>query len=291
MKKSLFCLAMLCCMVVTSFAGDIRDLGDSKYELRTGDLTLVVDAAHGGKILSFKYKDTETISQSRFPESFGSTFWTSPQKEWNWPPVPEYDKMHYTVEESGDVLKMASQVSEKLKFQIGKEFAVSHKGNAFIVTYTITNKDSKERKVAPWEITRVPNEGLIFFEAKAEDVTPAGLIPFKPEFGAVWYATDATNENRKINADGKGWLAYCNNGLMMVKQFADLDKLQPAPGEAEIQVYVNRGKTYIELESQGAYKTLQPNESLSWTVKWMLAPVSDSLPSKNLLKKARKLAK
>lgn len=291
MKKLLLCLAMLCGVAATSFAGDIKDLGDSKYELRAGDLTLVVDAAHGGKVLSFKYKDTETISQSRFPESFGSTFWTSPQKEWNWPPVPEYDKQPYTVEESGAVLKITSQVSEKLKFQIGKEFAFNRKGNAFVVTYTITNKDSKERKVAPWEITRVPNEGFIFFDAKSEEITPANLIPFKPEFGAVWYATDATNENRKINADGKGWLAYCNNGLMMVKKFADLDKSQPAPGEAEIQVYVNRGKTYIELESQGAYRTLQPGESLTWTVNWMLVPVSDSQPSKKLLKTARKLAK
>ncbi len=291
MKKFLLCLAMLCGVAATSFAGDIRDLGDSKYELRAGDLTLVVDAAHGGKVLSFKYKDVETISQSRFPESFGSTFWTSPQKEWNWPPVPEYDKQPYTVEESSSVLRITSNVSEKLKFRIGKEFAVSRKGNAFTVTYSITNMDNKERKVAPWEITRVPNEGFIFFDAKAEDITPANLMPFKPEFGAVWYATDATNENRKINADGKGWLAYCNNGLMMVKKFADLDKSQPAPGEAEIQVYVNRGKTYIELESQGSYQTLQPGESLTWTVNWTLAPVGDLQPSKKLLKLARKLAK
>ena len=75
------------------------------------------------------------------------------------------------------------------------------------------------------------------------------------------------------------------------EKFADLDKSQPAPGEAEIQVYVNRGKTYIELESQGTYQTLQPGESLTWTVNWTLAPVGDLQPSKKLLKLARKLAK
>ena len=66
------------------------------------------------------------------------------------------------------------------------------------------------------------------------------------------------------NADGKGWLAYLNKekGLLLVKQFEDLVAGQPAPDEAEIQVYVNRGKTYIELESQGAYTTLQPGEEL-----------------------------
>ena len=81
-----------------------------------------------------------------------------------------------------------------------------------------------------------------------------------------------------MNADGKGWLAYLNQekGLLLVKQFEDLDKSQPAPDEAEIQVYVNRGKTYIELESQGAYTTLQPGEELSWTVSWYLQPCKDA---------------
>ena len=50
------------------------------YTLKNGDLTMVIDAAKGGKILSLKYGDQEAISQLRFPESFGSTFWTSPQK-------------------------------------------------------------------------------------------------------------------------------------------------------------------------------------------------------------------
>ena len=59
---------------------------------------------------------------------------------------------------------------------------------------------------------------------------------------------------------------------MLTKRFADLTPEQPAPGEAEIQVYVNRGKTYIELESQGAYTTLAPGAELSWTVRWYLQP-------------------
>ena len=145
--------------------------------------------------------------------------------------------------------------------------------------------------MAPWEITRVPNEGLIFFEAPAEGITPSGLMPFTFSDGIAWYQTDTTNENRKINSDGKGWLAYLNQDLLLIKKFEDLSPSQPAPGEAEIQVYVNRGKTYIELESQGAYTTLEPGGSLTWTVKWMLSPYQGAAPSKSLLKKTRKLTK
>lgn len=272
--------------VTTTLAQD----NDGKYTLQNGERTMVIDAAKGGKILSLNYGEREVISQLRWPEAFGSTFWTSPQKEWNWPPVPEYDKRPYAVEQKDGVLTLTSEVSERMKYRIRKAFAVDERDGAFVITYTIINESDEVRKVAPWEITRVQNEGgLIFFEAPVEGITPAGLMDFKDAFGAAWYQTDETNGNRKVNADGKGWLAYYNNGLLLVKQFDDLDASQPAPDEAEIQVYVNRGKAHIELESQGAYTTLQPKESVNWTVRWYLQPSDLPVePSEKLLKLARK---
>jgi hypothetical protein len=275
--------------VTTTLAQD----NDGKYTLQNGDRTMVIDAAKGGKILSLKYGEREVISQLRWPEAFGSTFWTSPQKEWNWPPVPEYDKRPYTVEQKDGVLTLTSEVSERMKYRIRKAFAVDERDGAFVITYTIINESDEVRRVAPWEITRVQNEGgLIFFEAPVEGITPSGLMDFKDAFGAAWYQTDETNGNRKVNADGKGWLAYYNNGLLLVKQFDDLDASQPAPDEAEIQVYVNRGKAHIELESQGAYTTLQPKETVSWTVHWYLQPSDLPVePSEKLLKQVKKMLK
>lgn len=297
MKKTFFqlialALTMVYCQETVAGVPVIKNNGDAKYTIQTGDRTMIIDS-NGGKILSFKYKDTEVLSQLRFPESFGSTFWTSPQKEWNWPPIPEYDKQPYTVEENGTSLVMKSNVSSRLGYRITKEFLPDTKNDAIIVNYTITNESGETRKVAPWEITRVQNgDGLIFFDADVTKITPANLMDFKEEYGAAWYQPDVTNQNRKINADGKGWLAYVANGLLLVKKFQDLDATQPAPDEAEIQVYVNRGKAHIELESQGAYTELQPGKSLTWTVRWYLIPFDgDATPSKALLKKVKKLAK
>ena len=275
--------------VVTTQEGN-----DGKYVLYMGDVSMTIDAAHGGKILSYKYKDKEIISQSSWRESFGSTFWTSPQKEWNWPPVPEYDKNPYTVDECSDShLLLTSQESERMKYRIRKEFKVNAADNVIAVTYTIINESNETRQVAPWEITRVANDGgLIFFDAPIDGITPAGLLSFEAKEGAVWYRADEAPKNRKINADGKGWLAYCSNGLLMVKQFDDLTPEQPAPGEAEIQVYVNMRKTYIELESQGAYTTLEPGGQLHWTVRWSLLPFEgENTPSKALVKAVKKVKK
>ncbi len=292
-KRTIFPMLLAMIYSQQAIAGEpIIKNSDAKYSIQMNDLTMTIDSK-GGKILSFKYKDAEVISQIRFPEAFGSTFWTSPQKEWNWPPVPEYDKQPYTVEVKGASLVMKSNVSPRLKYSITKEFLPDAKDNAIIVNYTITNESGETRKVAPWEITRVQNgDGLIFFDADVAKITPPNLMDFKEEYGAAWYQPDVTNQNRKINADGKGWLAYATNGLLLVKKFQDLEPSQPAPNEAEIQVYVNRGKAHIELESQGAYTTLEPGKSLTWTVRWYLVPFDGAItPSKALLKKVKKLVK
>lgn len=292
-KRTIFPMLLAMIYSQQAIAGEpIIKNSDAKYSIQMNDLTMTIDSK-GGKILSFKYKDAEVISQIRFPEAFGSTFWTSPQKEWNWPPVPEYDKQPYTVEVKGASLVMKSNVSPRLKYSITKEFVPDAKENAIIINYTITNESDETRKVAPWEITRVQNgDGLIFFDADVAKITPPNLMDFKEEYGAAWYQPDVTNQNRKINADGKGWLAYATNGLLLVKKFQDLEPSQPAPNEAEIQVYVNRGKAHIELESQGAYTTLEPGKSLTWTVRWYLVPFDGAItPSKALLKKVKKLVK
>ena len=271
---------------------------DDGFVIKAGNVTMTVSAKEGGKIMSYKYDDKEMLSQLRMANQYGSTFWTSPQKEWNWPPVTEFDRGAYTddtdASKSSKSLLLTSQVARKLPFQIQKQYTPDPKGKFIRVSYTIINKGDAERQVAPWEISRVvaDESGLIFFEAPVEGITPAGLIPFKGEAGASWYSFEQAPQNRKINSDGKGWLAYAADGLLMIKKFADLTPSQPAPDEAEIQVYVNQGKTYIELESQGEYKKLAPGESLTWTVDWYLIPVKDELvPSKKLLNLVQKTIK
>ena len=282
MKRQILTLVGVCFFFVM-YAQEERS---TAVTLRVDDATMTVDPARGGKILSLKYQEQEVLSQSRFPESFGSTFWTSPQKEWNWPPVAEFDKQPYEVVQCADGrLTISSPVSERLGMSVGKDFAIDASNHAFVITYSIRNEGTEARSVAPWEITRVTNTGGLIFFAPTDSIWPAGLMDFQLSDGAAWYETDEAPRDRKVNADGSGWLAYCADGLLLVKKFQDLQPEQPAPGEAEVQVYVNRGKTYIELESQGAYTLLQQGESLSWTVRWYLLPVDKDLSRSELLQR------
>lgn len=242
-----------------------------EHTLTVGSMTMVIDAARGGRITHLCFNDQEVLSQIPAPNMYGSTFWTSPQKEWNWPPVREHDIMAYSVEEIENGLVMTSQLSEKFPIRIKKKFVADKENNCFSITYTMINESGEPRKVAPWEITRVPAEGSIFFEANVEEITPAGLMPFVQKNNLAWFDINHVDKQRKINSDGKGWLSYVNNGLKLTKRFPDLDPSQPAPDEAEIQIYVHQGKAYVELEAQGAYEVLKPGESVDWTVNWFLS--------------------
>ena len=290
MKNILLSLAAITLGGMMLSAQNISNPEDGKYTITNGDVTMTIDASRGGKIVSYKYQDQEVLSQSRFPNSFGSTFWTSPQSDWNWPPVREYDSMAYEADPESDSLVLTGQKSERFGMRIRKSFKSDEKTGAITITYTIINESGQTRQVAPWEITRVPNGGMVFFQAK--ETVPANRmkgLPFTFEKGAAWFVMDEDRANRKINADGKGWLAFCDNGLMFVKKFQDLDPSQPAPAEAEIQIYANPGKTYVEIEEQGAYTKLEPGDVLSWSVTWYLFPFeTEAEPSKAALKKALK---
>ena len=290
MKNILLSLAAITLGSMMLSAQNISNSEDGKYTITNGDVTMTIDASRGGKIVSYKYQDQEVLSQSRFPNSFGSTFWTSPQSDWNWPPVREYDSMAYEADPESDSLVLTGQKSERFGMRIRKSFKSDEKTGAITITYTIINESGQTRQVAPWEITRVPNGGMVFFQAK--ETVPANRmkgLPFTFEKGAAWFVMDEDRANRKINADGKGWLAFCDKGLMFVKKFQDLDPSQPAPAEAEIQIYANPGKTYVEIEEQGAYTKLEPGDELSWNVTWYLFPYeTEAGPSKAALKKALK---
>lgn len=252
--------------------------------LRSGDATMTIDTAFGARIVSLKHGGTEAISQLRWPESFGSTFWTSPQSEWNWPPVQEFDKAPYEITAQSDSsLALRGKVAERFGLRVEKRFVA--KGNEkFLITYSIVNEGKEARRVAPWEITRVLNGGTVFFDAPTETLWTAGpngerlasALTYEESDGAQWYESDEAQANRKMNADAKGWLAWYDGKLLLVRHFTDLSDGQPAPGEAEVQVYVNRGKSYIELECQGAYVQLQPGERIDWCVEWQVANGEDA---------------
>ena len=118
LKRILLPLAAALALGCIASAQNIKTLENDRYSISNGDVTLTVDAARGAKILSFQCNGKEVLSQSQRPNAFGSTFWTSPQSEWNWPPVPEYDSRPYNAEQKNGALVLTGPTSEKFKYHI-----------------------------------------------------------------------------------------------------------------------------------------------------------------------------
>lgn len=255
-----------------------------KFVFEFGGITFEVDAAHGARVTSLRFGGEELLTGPELePVNFGSTFWPSPQSVWFWPPPPEFDSAPYEVIGKDESLVLRGPTSAALGLGVTKSFTADAEGGGMIVDYTIENRGSAATEVAPWEITRVFPRGVSFYPTGSQPYPNVDLpLPVTSERGAVTFlAYDAANVtgHEKLLADGAGgWLAHATGRALLVKVFRDIAREQAAPGEGEIELYLDGQKRYIEVEQQGAYTALAPGESLTWTVRWYLREIPADVP-------------
>jgi len=241
-------------------------------KLKDGDLSLVVDPALGGHIVEFNYAGVNALAESR-PE-IGSTFWPSPQSDWDWPPPEVLHKSRYEINETGSEIKLQSQECPRTGLQLSKRFRLSNQ--VLHADYSMKNISDGELKVAPWEISRTYG-GITFYQS---EIMPDERSSSSAMYahGCVWHHYQPENQvdHEKIFGNGSsGWLANVHRGLMLIKCFESVSEQEVAPGEAEVEIY-SHGDTqeaYIEIEQQGRYQALAPGVSSNWSVQWVLVPL------------------
>ena len=86
-------------------------------------------------------------------------------------------------------------------------------------------------------------------------------------------------ENAKSFADGaEGFLAHVEGDRMLVKVWDEVPRERQAPGEAEVELYVDKTGRFVEIEQQGPYEELAPGASLRWTVHLLLLRLGPHVP-------------
>lgn len=273
------------------------------YSIRLENQVMEIDPAKGGRISSLKLEGNDFFTDSTVNNfNWGSTFWFSPQSEWKWPPSSEIDNQPYSVRLENRELIMVSPKDPKTGLVVTKAISVNNKAGSFLLKYSITNKSSKAQKVAPWEVTRIHINGLAFFPF-GEGERRGGLIPFTTEKdGISWFQYQADQlplkGDRQLYSDGaEGWLAAVNGEVIMIKKFPDIPFEKNAPNEGEVEWYASPvvpGKSYVEIEHQGAYEELQPGATSIWQVEWFLRKLPRTIKpmagNQDLLNYARKIA-
>jgi len=208
--------------------------------------------------------------EGTLPNMHGSTFWTSPQSDWGWPPEPEIDSAPHAATLDGRVLTLISPPGAATGYAVQKRFWMNAARREITLEYSLRN-ESASRPAAPWEISRVPKEGLVFFPAPAPPLAKSTL-PAQLEQGISWIdIAQAPPVDSKLFQDGsEGWLAYAYRDLVFIKVFEDIAAADQAPEEAEIEIFVNGAMDYVEVEQQGRYALVPPGGSSAWRVTWRL---------------------
>ncbi|HYG37374.1 MAG TPA: DUF4380 domain-containing protein [Cytophagales bacterium] len=245
------------------------------YKINMGELVMEIDPEMAGRIVSFSIKGKEVLSGPDAHESnYGSTFWTSPQSDWNWPPRAAHDSNPYKAVVSGNRLILTGDYDSLTGLRIIKTFRANPTDTSIAVKYTLQNLSKEKKKVAAWEITRVPTGGLSFFPKQSERPASYSTLKVKDISGIIWYQSDPKNlkemDNKLFINGREGWLGHVYKDLLFIKKFPDIPPGTSPEKEEEVEIYVNPVAGYIELENQGPYKVLNPVESLDYEVNWYL---------------------
>jgi hypothetical protein len=268
-----------------------------RHRLELGRHAVAVDADDGGRIVEFSLDGKNALaSKSESPLAYGNSFWPSPQSDWNWPPPPELDRMPWTASAEGRHVDLESGVNAALGLGAAQRVTLEPNG-ALRIEYKLVNRGTTSKSVAPWQNTRVRPRGLTFYPCVGATLPGSTLKPTIVS-GVAWLLHDPSTmtENAKSFADGsEGFLAHVEDGVLFVKVWDDVPREKQAPGEAEIELYVDKTGRFVEIEEQGPYTLLSPGASLPWTVHWLLEPVDPEtrieVGSPKLVEQARSLAR
>jgi len=265
--------------------GPITRLEQGGYRLDRGPLQVTITPERGGRIQSLSYQGRELLMgpQSDPKVHWGNVLWPAPQSDWGWPPLKTLDEEPYYLLSDRGALTLASGVEPRFGYQFVKTYWLEPGDGALVIDYRIINHSDRVRPVAPWEVTRVPPKGLVFFPAgsSTDNSGPFALLNTHTRKGITWfrYRPENIQENSKFMTDGSGgWLAYVSQGLALIKEFDDVPANKNLPGEGEIQIYADGEKTVMEVEQQGTLTQLASGESLQWRVRWHLRPVPGEIP-------------
>jgi hypothetical protein len=255
----------------------------STYTFMVGETTFTADGPTG-RVTGLTFRGRNLLIGAEVNNvTYGSSFWTSPQT-WSWPPAIDAAAWTHRLDTAANrVVFDSGEVSVSgHALSIQKRFWSDPRRNAVVGEYTVTNRGSEVLRFAPWQVTRVASEGLVFYPRGAAD--PAGqtrrgaprpITAVTVRDGIVWYDFSGNDSQTKSVGDGReGWLAYVAKGVLLLQSFVDIPADAPAEGEGEVEVYTAPNNTLVELEPQGAAMDLAPGAtSAPWRAYWYVRAV------------------
>jgi hypothetical protein len=271
-----------------------RSADGARIRLEAGEVALEIDATVGARVVEYSLAGHNLLSGADVhADNYGSTFWTSPQTEWGWPPPAHIDRAPYRLTASDGWVELIGTRCPAMGVCVSKRFQIDATG-VVRIEYDIHNQTDRPLRVAPWEVTRVARRGVSFFPQGERVWSSAAFatLPTVQALGLHWIEHDrSVRGEAKLFADStQGWLAHAVDRLLFVKSFESVPAGAQAPGEAAIELYVSKQPPYVELEQQGRYLELAPDDVHTWRVGWCLVRVPPELDDNYVSARLARLA-
>lgn len=291
--KSLAICCLLFVLYMMSCSTDpksitIKPLENGLYSMHSNDVRLLIDPKLGARVVSVQINEKEILLQHRAQLlNWGSTFWPSPQKQWNWPPPYAIHFGGYNSEIQEEQLVMVSDTDPDLGLSARKEFSFHENGKYLRIMYELKNETDSVVHVGPWEITCVPAVGSkVFFKLGPVPENASSTLDFQDIGGIGWFDFDKdeiAGNLKMFSNTPQGWLGHINGDrVLFIKTFEVIPACDLPPGQGNVEVYTSQRFEYIELENHGKYQRLAPAASLHYEVKWFISILPDHIPADHM---------
>ncbi len=276
--------------------------------LEGAKLRATIEPGVAGRVARLTYGERDLlVGPDVNADNWGSTYWTSPQSDWGWPPPAGIDSAAFeVVQETPLTLRGPESALGTSRVRLEKTFILDAERDTLDIGYQLTNVGEQPTRVAGWEISRVAPAGFTFFPTGASELSPVpphGPLMLQKLHGHSIYDHEGfvVGRSLKVHADGQGgYLAHVTapapdgSRLLFLKLFGDSLPAQQAPGEGEVEIFANEDGRYVEVEVQGPYRVLASGAHETFWVRWLVRRLPTEAvfasPSNELLEFARRLA-
>jgi hypothetical protein len=266
----------------------------NSYRISNGEVELIVTTDVGPRIIRFAFIGGQNLFKE-YDEQLGH----SGEKEWMargghrlWmapeDPIGSYalDNTPIQAEQKGDTLVLTGGIEKETGLQKQIVVQLAPTGTAVEVVHRLTNKAGKPRRVAAWALTMMAQGGVGITGFPPRGTHPKDLPPTNPL--VMWAYTDFSDTRwqftrkylilrqdphaatpQKAGTFNKSTFgAYLLGSDLFIKTSNAADPSQQPDYGCSYETFTSAD--FLEMETLGALKTLQPGATLEHTEHWTL---------------------
>lgn len=265
------------------------------FKLSNGKVEVIVTTDIGPRIIAYRFPGEDNIL-AEIPDTVvktalgdwkpygGHRLWTAPEampRSYS----PDNSPIEYKLV-GANTIELSQPVEPKTGIKKDMIVTLDDSGSGVTVTGRITNQNDWAIDVAPWALTIMNGGGTTIIPQEPYRSHDDYLLPARPLI--LWHYTDLSDprwtmgkryirlktddsimDAQKIGlANKQGWAGYHRKGTLFIKRFPYIDGATYPDYGANNETYTSG--SFMELETVGPMRHLQPHESAEHTERWFL---------------------